>query len=162
MTDDIPSRPKFLGLLNWTDAEGWAGKKGREGGASKCPCLDRMKTEDCVKVQFMCLKLRHSAVPFGRELFFPHFNVTLRVAWSSFTTGGHTVPYQGSVVAGSSPLPSDTGERQLQARAWSPLTVLKDNCRSHGKEELGLFACIFLWSPNLSPQLWGGTVNLLV
>jgi len=80
VSDDTQQTPwKAHCLLPWTDAEGWAGKRGGEGGASRCSCLDRMKSESCVRVWPMSPRARHSPLPFWGELFFPHFSVTLCV-----------------------------------------------------------------------------------
>lgn len=122
MTDDILSRP-HESFLVYSLGQMLKVELGRRVGKEEPPNVyvwTEQKLRIVLEVQFMCLKLRRSPVPFRRELFFPHLNVSLCVAWSSFNSGGHTGPCQGSVVAGSNPLPSETGgETILQARAWS-------------------------------------------
>lgn len=152
---------KFLGLLPWTDAEGWAGKKGGEGGASKCSCLDR--TEYCVKSSVHVPEIKALFCPLLKGITFSplqcHSLFCMVIIW---------------LWRSHKPLPRLCCCRQQPFTIWywrrdnyrlehgSPLTAPKGNCPPHGKEELGLFACIFHSSLNFSPQLSGGTVHLLV
>lgn len=154
---------KVLGLLTWTDAEGWARKKGGEGGASKCSCLDRTETEDCVKSSIHVPEVEALSCSLLKGINFSPLQchslccMVILYFWRSHR-----------------PLPRLCCCRQQPFIVWywrrdnyrlehgPPLTFLKDNCPPHGKEELDSLACIFLWSPNLSPQLLGGKVHLLV
>lgn len=129
---------KLLGLLTWTDAEGWAGKKGGEGGASKCSCLDRTETEDCVKSSVHVPEVEALFCSLLKGIIFSPTSMSL------FVLHGHHLILEVTQALAKALLLQAAAlyhlkleERQLQARAWSSPNCSEGKFSSTWKRRVG-------------------------